>query len=84
MMDRSQLLKVLYVVLRFSQSKTTHQIRLKVAGARWTELLAEDIDYSNKAEEDWLVIYQGERYANEFQLPFLDYEMLNNLQSDML
>jgi DNA polymerase-3 subunit beta len=30
--------------------KTTHQIRLKIAGAE-LNVSAEDIDYSNKAEE---------------------------------
>jgi DNA polymerase-3 subunit beta len=31
-------------------NKTTHQIRLKIAGAE-LNVSAEDIDYSNKAEE---------------------------------
>jgi DNA polymerase-3 subunit beta len=35
-------------VLLFS-NKTTHQIRLKIAGAE-LNVSAEDIDYSNKAE----------------------------------
>jgi DNA polymerase-3 subunit beta len=37
-------------------NKTTHQIRLKIAGAE-LNVSAEDIDYSNKAEE--LVIIKG-------------------------
>jgi hypothetical protein len=43
---------------------------------------AEDIDYSNKAEERLTCDYQGDD-ANRIQLSFLT-EMLTNLQSDMI
>jgi DNA polymerase-3 subunit beta len=39
-------------------NKTTHQIRLKIAGAE-LNVSAEDIDYSNKAEERLTCDYQG-------------------------
>jgi DNA polymerase-3 subunit beta len=39
--------------------KTTHQIRLKIAGAE-LNVSAEDIDYSNKAEERLTCDYQGD------------------------
>jgi DNA polymerase-3 subunit beta len=45
------------VVAIFS-NKTTHQIRLKIAGAE-LNVSAEDIDYSNKAEERLTCDYQG-------------------------
>jgi DNA polymerase-3 subunit beta len=40
-------------------NKTTHQIRLKIAGAE-LNVSAEDIDYSNKAEERLTCDYQGD------------------------
>jgi DNA polymerase-3 subunit beta len=50
MIDRSQFLSSVRRVAIFS-NKTTHQIRLKIAGAE-LNVSAEDIDYSiNKAEE---------------------------------
>jgi DNA polymerase-3 subunit beta len=49
-------------------NKTTHQIRLKIAGAE-LNVSAEDIDYSNKAEERLTCDYRG-RYANRIQLAF--------------
>ena len=47
--DRTQFLNSVRRVSIFS-NKTTHQIRLKIAGAE-LNISAEDIDYSNKAEE---------------------------------
>jgi hypothetical protein len=41
--------------LAIFSNKTTHQIRLKIAGAE-LNVSAEDIDYSNKAEERLTVI----------------------------
>ena len=46
---RNQFLNSVRRVSIFS-NKTTHQIRLKIAGAE-LNISAEDIDYSNKAEE---------------------------------
>jgi DNA polymerase-3 subunit beta len=50
MIDRSQFLSSVRRVAIFS-NKTTHQIRLKIAGAE-LNVSAEDIDYSNKRKKD--------------------------------
>ena len=60
-------------------NKTTHQIRLKIAGAE-LNISAEDIDYSNKAEERLTCDYQGDDMQIGFNSRFLT-EMLNNLTS---
>ncbi|MEN8765361.1 MAG: DNA polymerase III subunit beta [Wenyingzhuangia sp.] len=61
-------------------SKTTHQIRLKMAGTE-LNISAEDIDFSNKAKERLLCEYQGDDLEIGFNSRFLT-EMLNNLSSD--
>lgn len=61
-------------------NKTTHQIRLKIAGTE-LNISAEDIDYSNKADERLTCDYQGDDMQIGFNSRFLT-EMLNNLQSD--
>ena len=77
--DRTQFLNSVRRVSIFS-NKTTHQIRLKVAGAE-LNISAEDIDYSNKAEERLTCDYQGDDMQIGFNSRFLT-EMLNNLSSD--
>ena len=77
--SRSQLLSSVRRVAIFS-NKTTHQIRLKIAGAE-LNISAEDIDYSNKAEERLTCAYQGDDLQIGFNARFLT-EMLNNLNSD--
>ena len=76
---RNQFLNSVKRVSIFS-NKTTHQIRLKVAGAE-LNISAEDIDYSNKAEERLTCDYQGDDMQIGFNSRFLT-EMLNNLSSD--
>jgi len=61
-------------------SKTTHQIRLKMAGTE-LNISAEDIDYSNKAEERLVCEYQGDDMQIGFNSRFLT-EMLSNLNSN--
>ena len=61
-------------------NKTTHQLKLKVAGAE-LNISAEDLDYSNKAEERLSCSYQGDDLQIGFNSRFLT-EMLNNLNSD--
>jgi len=61
-------------------SKTTHQIRLKMAGTE-LNISAEDIDYSNKAEERLACEYQGDDMQIGFNSRFLT-EMLSNLNSN--
>ncbi|MFT7627175.1 MAG: DNA polymerase-3 subunit beta, partial [Ulvibacter sp.] len=77
--DRNQFLNSVRRVSIFS-NKTTHQIRLKIAGAE-LNISAEDIDYSNKAEERLTCAYQGDDMQIGFNSRFLT-EMLNNLTSD--
>lgn len=77
--DRTQFLNSVRRVSIFS-NKTTHQIRLKIAGAE-LNISAEDIDYSNKAEERLTCDYQGDDMQIGFNSRFLT-EMLNNLNSD--
>ncbi len=77
--DRTQFLNSVKRVSIFS-NKTTHQIRLKIAGAE-LNISAEDIDYSNKAEERLKCDYQGDDMQIGFNSRFL-IEMLSNLASD--
>ncbi len=77
--DRTQFLNSVKRVSIFS-NKTTHQIRLKVAGAE-LNISAEDIDYSNKAEERLTCDYQGDDMQIGFNSRFLT-EMISNLASD--
>jgi len=65
--DRMQFLNSVRRVSIFS-NKTTHQVRLKVAGAE-LNISAEDIDYSNKAEERLVCEYQGD----DLQIGFINY-----------
>tara|TARA_Y100000991_G_C21975423_1_gene351928 strand:+ start:9761 stop:10876 length:1116 start_codon:yes stop_codon:yes gene_type:complete len=74
--DRSSLLSSLKRVSIFS-NKTTHQVRLKIAGAE-LNISAEDIDFSNKAEERLTCDYNGEDIEIGFNSRFL-IEMTNNL-----
>ncbi|MCB0445882.1 MAG: DNA polymerase III subunit beta, partial [Gelidibacter sp.] len=77
--DRTQFLNSVRRVSIFS-NKTTHQIRLKIAGAE-LNISAEDIDYSNKAEERLTCDYQGDDMQIGFNSRFLT-EMLNNLSAN--
>ena len=75
--DRSLLLSSLKRVSIFS-NKTTHQVRLKIAGAE-LNISAEDVDFSNKAEERLTCEYNGEDIEIGFNSRFL-IEMTNNLE----
>lgn len=77
--DRTQFLSSVKRVSIFS-NKTTHQVRLKIAGAE-LNISAEDIDYSNKAEERLTCSYQGDDMQIGFNSRFL-VEMLNNLNAN--
>jgi DNA polymerase-3 subunit beta len=77
--SRNQFLNSVRRVSIFS-NKTTHQIRLKIAGAE-LNVSAEDIDYSNKAEERLTCDYQGDDMQIGFNSRFLS-EMLSNLNAD--
>lgn len=77
--NRSQFLSSVRRVSIFS-NKTTHQVRLKIAGAE-LNISAEDVDYSNKAEERLTCSYQGDDMQIGFNSRFLT-EMISNLNSD--
>ena len=77
--DRNQFSSSVRRVSIFS-NKTTHQIRLKIAGAE-LNISAEDIDYSNKAEERLTCDYQGDDMQIGFNSRFLT-EMINNLNAN--
>lgn len=61
-------------------NKTTHQVRLKIAGNELS-IFAEDLDFSNEAQEKLSCQYTGEDMEIGFNSRFLN-EMLNNLDSD--
>jgi len=77
--DRASFLNSVKRVSIFS-SKTTHQIRLKMAGTE-LNISAEDLDYSNKADERLSCDYQGDDMQIGFNSRFLS-EMLNNLTAN--
>jgi len=76
--DRSSFLNSVKRVSIFS-NKTTHQIRLKMAGTE-LNISAEDKDYANKAEERLVCEYIGDDLQIGFNSRFLT-EMLSNLNS---
>ena len=77
--DRLQLLNSIKRVSIFS-NKTTHQIKLKLAGSELS-LSAEDLDFSNEANERLTCNYDGSDLEIGFNSRFI-VEMLNNLDSD--
>ena len=76
--DRLQFLSSVKRVSIFA-NKTTHQIKLKLAGSELT-LSAEDIDFANEAKERITCNYSGDDLEIGFNSRFL-MEMLNNLDS---
>ena len=63
-------------------NKTTHQVRLKVTGSELM-ISAEDLDFSNEANERLSCEHDGEDIEIGFNAKFL-IEMLNNLDTDEL
>ncbi len=78
-LDRSSFYNSVRRVSIFS-SKTTHQIRLKMAGTE-LKISAEDLDFSNKADERLQCSYEGDDMQIGFNSRFL-MEMLNHLNSN--
>lgn len=76
--DRAQFLGSIKRVSIFA-NKTTHQIKLKLAGSELT-LFAEDLDFSNEANERLTCNYNGEDMEIAFNSRFL-MEMLNNIDT---
>ncbi|MCX2739091.1 DNA polymerase III subunit beta [Pontibacter anaerobius] len=77
--DRSDLLSSVKRISIYS-NKTTHQIRLKLSGSE-LQVSAEDLDFSNEANERLTCQYDGEDMEIGFNAKFL-MEMLNNIDSD--
>ena len=59
--------------------KTTHQVRLKIAGSELT-ISAEDLDFSNEAKERLTCNYVGDDIEIGFNSKFL-MEMLNHIKT---
>ncbi|PTX19959.1 DNA polymerase III beta subunit [Pontibacter mucosus] len=77
--DRTDLLSSVKRISIYS-NKTTHQIRLKLSGSE-LQVSAEDLDFSNEANERLTCQYDGEDMEIGFNAKFL-MEMLNNIDSD--
>jgi len=60
-------------------NKTTHQVRLRIAGSELT-VNAEDLDFANEASERLTCSYQGEDIEIGFNSRFLA-DMLNNIDA---
>ncbi|MFN5911026.1 MAG: DNA polymerase III subunit beta, partial [Bacteroidota bacterium] len=76
--DRQQFLSAIRRVSIFA-NKTTHQIKVKLAGSELS-LSAEDVDFSNEANERLTCNYNGDDMEIGFNSRFL-LEMLNNLDT---
>jgi len=63
-------------------NKTTHQVRLKIAGSE-LQISAEDLDFANEANERLSCEHNGEDIEIGFNAKFL-IEMLGNLESDQV
>lgn len=77
--DRIQLIKVLKCVSIFS-NRTTHEVALNIKGND-LQILAEDIDYSNKADERMTCNYDGKDIKIGFNGKFL-LDSLGNMDSE--
>jgi DNA polymerase III subunit beta len=76
--DRMSFLNSIKRVSIFS-NKTTHQVKLKVAGSELT-ISAEDLDFSNEAKERLTCSYVGDDMEIGFNSKFL-LEMLNHIST---
>lgn len=76
--DRVSFLNSIKRVSIFS-NKTTHQVKIKVAGSELT-ISAEDLDFSNEAKERLTCNYTGEDMEIGFNSKFL-LEMLNHIST---
>ncbi|UXE67419.1 MAG: DNA polymerase III subunit beta [Chryseotalea sp. WA131a] len=63
-------------------NKTTHQVRLKITGSE-LQVSAEDLDFSNEANERLSCEHEGEDIEIGFNARFL-IEMLSNLDADQI
>lgn len=79
--DRLQFLNSVKSVSIFS-TKENHQVRLRIAGNE-LNISAEDIDYSNKAEERLTCQYTGQDILIGFNSKYL-IELLSNVSSEQI
>ena len=79
--DRSEFLSSLKRIAIYA-NKTTHQVRLKITGSE-LQISAEDLDFSNEANERLSCEHDGGDIEIGFNARFL-IEMLNNLHSDKI
>ncbi len=63
-------------------NKTTHQVRLKITGSE-LQISAEDLDFSNEANERLSCEHEGEDIEIGFNAKFI-IEMLNNIDTDQI
>ena len=77
--ERSSFLNSIKRVAIFS-NKTTHQVRLKLTGSELV-ISAEDIDFSNEANEKLTCNYEGADLEIGFNSKFM-IEMLSNIETD--
>ncbi|NOT73883.1 MAG: DNA polymerase III subunit beta [Cyclobacteriaceae bacterium] len=63
-------------------NKTTHQVRLKITGSQ-LQVSAEDLDFSNEANERLSCEHEGEDIEIGFNARFM-IEMLSNLDTDQI
>jgi DNA polymerase III subunit beta len=76
--DRHELLSSLKRISIYA-NKTTNQVRLRITGSE-LQISAEDLDFSNEANERLACDYEGEDMEIGFNAKFL-IEMLNNIHS---
>ncbi|MEP2770826.1 MAG: DNA polymerase III subunit beta [Fulvivirga sp.] len=79
--DRSEFLSSLKRIAIYA-NKTTHQVRLKITGSE-LQISAEDLDFSNEANERLSCEHDGGDIEIGFNAKFL-IEMLNNLDTDKI
>jgi len=79
--DRMEFLSSLRRIAIYA-NKTTHQVRLKIAGSE-LQISAEDLDFANEANERLSCEHNGGDIEIGFNAKFL-VEMLNNLDSDQV
>jgi DNA polymerase-3 subunit beta len=63
-------------------NKTTHQVRLKITGSE-LQVSAEDLDFSNEANERLSCEHEGEDIEIGFNARFI-IEMLSNIDSEQI
>jgi len=79
--DRVDLLGALKRISIYA-NKTTHQVRLKITGSE-LQISAEDLDFSNEANERLSCEHEGEDIEIGFNARFI-IEMLSNIDSDKI